>query len=78
MLYAYMKKQEPLLFTALKYNTNIYLKPIKTHLSIPYPIFNRGSNMIFHSLTYRKVSREVLKIEVEALGFQPSRGSLRM
>ena len=37
-----------------------------------------GSNMIFHSLTFSKVPREVLKTEGKARGFQPSRGTLRM
>ena len=41
-------------------------------------LFKRGIKHDFSSINIRKVSREVLKTEGEARGFQPSRGTLRM
>ena len=39
---------------------------------------NRGIKHDFPSINIRKVTREVLKTEGEARGFQPCRGTLRM
>ena len=41
-------------------------------------LFDRGIKHDFPFINIRKVPREVLKTEGEALGFQPSRGTLRM
>ena len=48
---------------------------IKEQVKMIKAFLIEGSNTIFHSLTF---SREVLKIEGVAGGFQTSRGTLRM
>ena len=48
---------------------------LKYELNVTY---NRGIKHDFSFINIRKVSREVLKTEGEARGFQPSRGTLRM
>ena len=47
-------------------------------ISFLHKLYNRGIKHDFPFINIRKVPREVLIIECEAQGFQPSRGTLRM
>ena len=50
----------------------------KTYCTNHSILCTRGIKYDFPFINVRKVPREVLKIEGEARGFQPSRGTLRM
>ena len=54
-----------------------YHKYEERHFSILH-VNNRGIKYDFPFINIHKVPREVLKNEGKALGFQPSRGTLRM